>query len=59
MRADKREELADQISRIPDEELRANLQQSMSGLFLFLEVDLEQGLIDAGFQIKPAERCAP
>jgi len=42
MRADKREELADQISRIPDEELRANLQQSMSGLFLFLEADLEQ-----------------
>jgi len=59
MRADKREELADQISRIRDEELRANLQQSMSGLFLFLDVDLEQRLIDAGFQITPAARCAP
>jgi hypothetical protein len=37
----KREQLADEISRIPDEQLRANLQQTMSRLFLSLEDDLE------------------
>lgn len=38
-----REELADQISRIDDDELRARLRQRMSALFLFLEDDLQRG----------------
>jgi hypothetical protein len=36
-----REDLADQISRIQDDELRCKLRQRMSALFLFLEDDLE------------------
>ena len=32
----KREELADGISRIPDEQLRANLREIMGQLFRFL-----------------------
>jgi hypothetical protein len=37
-----REELADQISRIQDDELRGRLRQRMSALFLFLEDDIER-----------------
>jgi hypothetical protein len=37
----KREQLAAEISRIPDEQLRANLRHTMSKLFMFLEDDLE------------------
>ena len=37
-----REELADQISRIQDDELRSRLRQRMSALFLFLEDDIER-----------------
>jgi hypothetical protein len=37
----KREELAEEISRIPDERLRTSLQQIMSKLFMFLEDDLQ------------------
>jgi hypothetical protein len=36
-----REELADAISSIPDDELRGKLRKLMSTLFLFLEDDLE------------------
>jgi len=39
----KREELADEISRIPDEQLRADLRGTMGELFRFLEDDLERG----------------
>jgi hypothetical protein len=38
-----REKLADEISRIPDEALRANLRCTMGELFRFLEDDLERG----------------
>jgi hypothetical protein len=38
-----REQLADQISRIPDEHLRANLGCTMGELFRSLEDDLERG----------------
>jgi hypothetical protein len=43
----KREQLADEISRIPDEQLRANLRHTMSKLFMFLEDDLEAALREA------------
>jgi len=39
----KREELADEISRIPGEGLRADLRGTMGELFRFLEDDLERG----------------
>jgi hypothetical protein len=38
----KREELADQISRIQDERLRDSLRQAMTTLFVSIEADLEQ-----------------
>jgi len=36
------------ISRIPDEELRANLRETMGQLFKFLEADLERKRPAAG-----------
>jgi hypothetical protein len=41
-----REELADQISRIQDDELRGRLRQRMAALFLFIEDDLESSAAD-------------
>jgi hypothetical protein len=41
----KREELAAEISRISDEQLRANLRHTMSKLFMFLEDDLEGAVV--------------
>ena len=41
----KREHLADEISRIPDERLRACLRETMSKLFLLLEHDLERAAV--------------
>ena len=38
----KRDELADQISRIQDERLRDSLRQAMTTLFMSIEADLEQ-----------------
>jgi hypothetical protein len=46
-----REELADQISRIQDDELRGQLRQRMSALFLFLEDDLEEGSAGGAVQL--------
>jgi hypothetical protein len=40
----KREQSAAEISRISDEQLRTNLQHTMSKLFMFLEDDLEAAL---------------
>ena len=41
-----REELADQISRIQDDELRCRLRQRMAALFLFIEDDLQSAAAD-------------
>jgi hypothetical protein len=43
-----REELADQIARIEDEELRGRLRQRMCTLFLLLEDDLESAAAQFG-----------
>jgi hypothetical protein len=43
-----REDMADQISRIQDEELREKLRQQMCVLFLFLEEDLESAAAQFG-----------
>jgi len=40
----KREQLADEISRIQNETLRANLRRTTSALFRLLENDLERWL---------------
>jgi hypothetical protein len=41
----RREQLADEISAITDDQLRANLQKAMSGLFRSLESDLERNCV--------------
>jgi hypothetical protein len=46
----KREQMAAEISRISDEQLRANLRHTMSKLFMFLEDDLEGAVM---IQSKP------
>jgi hypothetical protein len=38
----KREELAEQISLISDEQIRENLREAMTKLFISIEADLEQ-----------------
>lgn len=38
----KREEMAGQISAIPDEQIRDSLRQAMSALFMAIEADLER-----------------
>jgi hypothetical protein len=43
-----REDLADQISRIQDDELREKLRRRMCVLFLFLEEDLESAAAQFG-----------
>jgi hypothetical protein len=43
-----REDLADQIARIPDDELRGRLRQRMCTLFLYLEDDLESAAAQFG-----------
>ena len=43
-----REQLADEISRIPNETLRASLRHTMSRLMMFIEDDLEQWLTKGG-----------
>jgi hypothetical protein len=49
----KREQLAAEISRISDEQLRADLRQTMSKLFMFLEDDLEAALRESRAQPIP------
>jgi hypothetical protein len=41
----KREDLADQIASISDEQLRSSLRQAMSGLFRSFESDLERNCV--------------
>lgn len=43
----KREQLAREIARLPNETDRANLSHTMSKLFMFLEDDLEEALKEA------------
>jgi hypothetical protein len=44
----KREQLAEEISRIQNETLRAHLRRTTSALFMFLEDDLERWLAKGG-----------